>query len=85
MQVMTDISEIKTRIKEIIFETTSIEPADIDDNASFADDMNLDSLTLLEIGVNIDQEFGLDLSEEEMKKLQTVQASAELVRQRIDA
>jgi len=85
MQVATELSDIKSRIKHIIFETTNIEHDDIADEASFAGDLKLDSLTLLEIGVNIDQEYGLDLSEEEMKQLSTVQFSAELVREHLDA
>ena len=74
-----DIATIKGRIKEIIYETTNIEPDDIGDTAHFVKDLELDSLTLLEIGVDIDQEYMLDLPEEEMKNLLDVQSSAELV------
>ena len=73
--------EVKERIKQVIFETTNIRPEDIADDASFVDDLNLDSLTMLEIAVNIDQEFGLDLPEEEMQKFSSVAVSAELVQE----
>jgi acyl carrier protein len=77
------ISEIKDKIKEIIFETTNIDPSEIEDDDSFVDDLSMDSLTLLEIAVNIDQEFELDMPEEEMKQFQTVASSAEIVAERM--
>jgi len=70
---------IKQRIKEIIFETTNIKPETINDGDAFVADLGLDSLTLMEIGVDIDQEYGLDMSDDDMKGLTSVQASAELV------
>lgn len=77
------IEEIKSKIKQIMFETTNIKPEDIEDNASFVDDLHLDSLTLLEIAVNIDHEFSLDIPEDDMQKFNTVQVSAELVMQQL--
>lgn len=74
-----DIAEVRIKIKEVIAQTTSIDPADISDTASFKDDLELDSLTMLEIGVNVDYEFDLHFPEEELGKLLTVQDSAELV------
>ena len=74
-----EITEVRAKIKEVIAQTTSIDPADISDTASFKDDLDLDSLTMLEIGVNVDYEFDLHFPEEELGKLQTVQDSAELV------
>lgn len=78
MEVM-DVEQIKIKVKEVIAQTTSIEPSEISDTASFKDDLNLDSLTMLEIGVNVDYEFDLHFPEEELGKLQTVQDSVELV------
>ncbi len=52
--------QISTTIKEIIASVAGIDPADIGDDASFVDDMRLDSLALLEIAVDIDCEFELD-------------------------
>lgn len=76
---MSNLSEIKEKIKEIVYQATNIEPAEIADDAHFVNDIGLDSLTLMEIGVDIDQEFGLDLDDEEMKGFIDVNASAELV------
>ncbi len=73
-----DLSSTKAKIKQVIYETTNIKPEDISDTASFKDDLDLDSLTLLEIAINIDQEFDLDIPEEEMEKFINVEVSAKL-------
>lgn len=74
-----DIQAVKQRVKEIIHETTNIPIEKIGDTTHFKKDLELDSLTLLEIGVNLDMEFDLDLPEEEMADFYNVQVSAEKV------
>ncbi|MDJ0835932.1 MAG: acyl carrier protein [Acidobacteriota bacterium] len=74
-----EIEVIKTRIKEIIYEATSIDPEDIGDTTHFIEELELDSLTMLEIGVDIDQEYQLDLPDEEMKQFANLQVTAEIV------
>lgn len=78
-----DVIEIKTRIKEIIANVTSIEPESIGDDASFTQDLGLDSLSLLEIGVDVDYEFKLELPEERMRGLDTVDRTVTLVQDRL--
>ena len=71
--------EIRSKIKEIIANVTNIDPSEIADNASFVEDLNLDSLSLLEIGVDVDYEFKLQVPEERLQELRTVQDSVDLV------
>lgn len=78
-----DAVEIKGKIKEIIANVTSIDPAEIGDTASFTRDLNLDSLSLLEIGVDVDYEFQLGLAEERMRGLDSVEQTLELVQERL--
>lgn len=78
-----DAVEIKGKIKEIIANVTSIDPADIGDTASFTRDLNLDSLSLLEIGVDVDYEFRLGLPEESMRGLDSVEQTLALVQEQL--
>lgn len=78
-----DVEEIRSKIKQIISNITNIDPADIADDASFIEDLQLDSLSLLEIGVDVDYEFKLGVSEERLQELRTVQDSVNLVQQRL--
>ncbi len=84
MAVTDKIPEIRAKIKEIISNVTSIEPAEIADNASFIDDLELDSLSLMEIGVDVDFEFKLGVPEERLQELRTVQDSVDLVLEHLD-
>ena len=76
-----DVEQIRGKIKEIISNVTSIDPEEIGDQASFIDDLQLDSLSLLEIGVDVDYEFKLGVPEERLGELRTVQDAVELVQQ----
>lgn len=78
-----DVIEIKTKIKEIIANVTSIDPESIADEASFTQELGLDSLSLLEIGVDVDYEFKLELPEERMRGLDSVDQTVTLVQDRL--
>ncbi len=84
MAVTNTIPEIRAKIKEIISNVTSIDPSEIADNASFIDDLELDSLSLMEIGVDVDFEFKLGVPEERLQELRTVQDSVDLVLELLD-
>ncbi len=78
-----DRAEIRERIKEIIANVTNIDPQEIGDAASFTADLGLDSLSLLEIGVDVDYEFQLGLPEERMRGIDSVDQTVALVEERL--
>ncbi|HEX2253250.1 MAG TPA: acyl carrier protein [Thermoanaerobaculia bacterium] len=78
-----DAAEMKSRIKKIIANVSNIDPSEIDDGASFTEDLDLDSLSLLEIGVDVDYEFQLGLPEERMRGLDSVNQTVALVEERL--
>ena len=78
-----DVSEIRTKIKEIIGGVASIDATEIADDASLIDDLQLDSLSLLEIGVDIDYEYRLGVPEERLQEFRTVQDAVDLVAQHL--
>ena len=75
----TEPEAIRAKIKEIIAQVASLDPEEIADNASFVEDLQLDSLSLLEIGVDVDFAFKLGVPEERLQELRTVQDSVNLV------
>lgn len=62
-----------------MFKTTNIGPDKLQDDTLFVEDLQLDSLTLMEIAVNVDQAFQVDLPEDDMQHITSVQSAAELV------
>jgi acyl carrier protein len=73
--------DIRNKINEAIANVSDIELEDIPDDASFKDDLGLDSLVLLEISVDIELQFGLEVSEEDLAHLHTLQDAVLLVQQ----
>ncbi len=80
-----DVQEIRSKIKEVISNVTAIPASEIADNASFIEDLDLDSLSLLEIGVDVDYAFKLGVPEERLQELRTVQDSVDLVLEKLGA
>lgn len=76
-----DAEAIRARIKEIIADVAGLDATTIGDKAHFVDELELDSLSLLEIGVEVDYEFKLGVSDERLKELGSVQDSVDLVLQ----
>lgn len=76
-----DESAIREQIKKIIADVAFLDPAEIGDDARFIEDLNLDSLSLLEIGVDVDYAFKLNLSDEKLKELRSIGDSVQLVQQ----
>lgn len=77
--------EVRDSIKKVIAHVSDIDLEEIGDLASFKEDLGLDSLVLLEIAVDIGLRFQLDIPEEQLMQLQTVQDAVELVQQSLAA
>ena len=78
------VEEIRTKIKEVISSVANIPVEEIGDSQSYVKDLGLDSLSLLEIGVDVDYEFKLGLPEEAWQDIDTVESAVALVSQAIN-
>ena len=79
----TNQEEIRARIKQIIANVAGLNPGRISDEATLRDDLKLDSLSLLEIGVDVDLAFKLELPDERYKEIDSLPAMVALVEQRL--
>ena len=79
-----ETAEISNRIKEIIANVSGLKQERIGDQDSLRDDLNLDSLSLLEIGVDVDYAFQLNLPDDNYKQVATLPQMVELVRARLE-
>lgn len=75
--------EIRGRIKQIIGNVAGMDPGRIQDGDHFRNDLNLDSLSLLEIGVDVDLAFQLGLPDESYKQIDSLPAMVGLVQERM--
>ncbi|HEY0783077.1 MAG TPA: phosphopantetheine-binding protein [Thermoanaerobaculia bacterium] len=78
-----ETTEIRDRVKGIIAKIGGLDRTKIGDRDALVDDLRLDSLSLLEIGVDVDLEFGLNLPDESYRGVGTIPAMVELVESRL--
>ncbi|MFE5625888.1 acyl carrier protein [Streptomyces virginiae] len=64
--------EIISGLAEILNEVADVEPADVSEEKSFIDDLDVDSLAMVEVIVAAEERFGVSLPEEELKELRLV-------------
>lgn len=71
------------RLKRLIIEQLGVDDEDVVLSASFLDDLNGDSLELVELTSMIEEEFGIEIPDEDALRLQTVQDVVDYVEERI--
>jgi acyl carrier protein len=60
------------RVKEIIAKELEVEPKQLTAEAKFIEDLGADSLDIVELVMALEEEFGLDIPDEDADKLKTV-------------
>ena len=63
---------VEERVKEIIVEQLGVEEDDVNPNAKFIEDLGADSLDTVELVMAFEEEFGLDIPDEDAEKMATV-------------
>jgi acyl carrier protein len=71
--------EIRIKVKKSIAKIANINLDEIPDNASYKDDLQLDSLTILEIAVDAEYQFQVKLSDDDLGVLRTVDDTVKMV------
>ncbi|HLJ69098.1 MAG TPA: acyl carrier protein [Chloroflexota bacterium] len=76
-----DQGSIEERLRRIISEQLGVDESQVTPNASFEEDLNADSLDLVELIMSLEEEFGIEISEEDAEKIRTVGDATEYVRE----
>ena len=71
--------EILGRVKEVLVEQLGIDESEITGDASFAEDLDADSLDLVELIMELEDQFGIKISDEDAQKITTVGQAVEFV------
>jgi acyl carrier protein len=74
---------IRWEVKRLIAAVTEREPEEVPDQASFADDLGVDSLMAMEVMVAMDKKFRIDIPEEEFVKATNVDEAVAMVRRHL--
>ena len=73
------MSDIEAKVKKIIEEKLSVNADQITNEARFAEDLKADSLDTVELVMALEDEFGLDIPDEEAEKINTVQNAIDYI------
>jgi acyl carrier protein len=71
--------EIAQRVKEIIAKNLDVNIEDIKTESSFINDLGADSLAIVELVLALEEEFELDIPDEETEKIKTVQDAIDYI------
>jgi acyl carrier protein len=72
---------LEQKIMDIIVEQLKVSPEEVTPEASFLEDLGADSLDLVELIMAMEEEFGLEISDEDAEKIQTVQDTIDYIRE----
>lgn len=66
------MSEIASRVREIIAQELGVEGEKVTDDANFVEDLGADSLDTVELVMAFEEEFGIEIPDEDAEQMQTV-------------
>jgi acyl carrier protein len=67
------------RLKKIIVEQLGVDEEEVNPQASFVEDLNADSLDLVELIMSLEEEFGMEISDEDAERIQKVSDAVEYI------
>lgn len=77
-------AEAVQKLRKIVAEQLSVDDEDVVAEASFIEDLNADSLDLVELIMTMEEEFNVKISDEDAEKIQTVQDAMDYLQEHLD-
>ena len=82
---MATREEIEVKVKDIVSEQMGVDKGEITLETSFVNDLNADSLDTVELVMELEDEFDMNIPDEDAEKIQTVGAAVEFIEKQIQA
>ncbi|KUK59525.1 MAG: Acyl carrier protein [Synergistales bacterium 53_16] len=77
------MEEITTRLKEIVMDRLDVEEEQIKPEASFVEDLGADSLDIVELIMGIEEEFDIEIPDEDAEKLTNVGEAMDYIKNKL--
>lgn len=74
---------INDRLKKIIVDQLGVDESEVVPSASFVEDLNADSLDLVELIMSLEEEFKVQISDEDAEKITTVQEAEDYIEEHL--
>jgi acyl carrier protein len=78
---MADKDAVLDKVKEIIVDQLGVEEDEVTPQAHFIEDLGADSLDIVELVMALEEEFGLEIPDEEAEKISTVGDAVDYIRE----
>ncbi len=75
--------KVEQRIKKIIAENLDVEADEVTNEASFVDDLGADSLDTVELVMAFEEEFGIEIPDEDAEKILTVGKAIDYIKEKM--
>jgi len=73
------MSAVADKVKQIIVEQLGVDEGQVDPTASFVDDLGADSLDIVELVMKFEEDFELDIPDEDAENIKTVKDAIEYI------
>ena len=73
------MSDVADRVKKIVVEHLGVDESKVTENASFIDDLGADSLDTVELVMAFEEEFGIEIPDEDAEKITRVKEAVEYI------
>jgi len=73
------MASVEEKVKHIIVEQLGVDEDEVKSEASFVDDLGADSLDVVELVMALEEEFGLEISDEDAEKIGNVQQAIDYI------
>ena len=77
------MATVSERLKKIIVDQLGVDESEVVPSASFVEDLNADSLDLVELTMSLEEEFKLQISDEDAEKITTVQEAEDYIEEHL--
>ncbi|MCK9419313.1 MAG: acyl carrier protein [Nitrospirae bacterium] len=74
------MADVVAKVKKIISEQLGVPEADVKPEASFVNDLGADSLDTVELVMALEEEFGVEIPDEDAEKIATVQNAIDYIK-----
>lgn len=71
--------EVFTKVANVIANHFEVDPSQVNDAMSIKDDLNADSISVMEFVLELEEEFGTEISDEDAEQIQTVGAAVDYI------
>lgn len=78
---MSGAAEVEAKVKKIIIEQLGVDESEVTPDASFLEDLGADSLDTVELVMALEEEFGVEIPDEDAEKIATVKDAIQYIKE----